>query len=72
MEEEEVLLPIPGDNDGMIEELDENQMGCSLAMALLGETIMNGDERIKNMLKGNLQGVKLPSPYEIQMAASSC
>ena len=40
----------------MIEELDENQLGYSLAMSLLGETTMNGYERIKKMLKVTYKG----------------
>ena len=64
--EDEVLLPVNGDRDGLIQQLNDKQQGYKLAMSLLGETSMNGYDRMRKSMKGFLTGVALPSLYNIK------
>jgi DNA-directed RNA polymerase subunit M/transcription elongation factor TFIIS len=65
---DEVLLPIDGDVDGLIEKLSPEQAGYELAMRMMGETTMNGYERLRRDMEGagGIEGVDLPSAYTIK------
>ena len=65
---DEVLLPVDGDVDGLINELSSKQAGYEFAMMILGETSMNGHGRVKDGIDkaGGLEGLELPSGYKIK------
>ena len=60
--EEEAMVPIDDDNDGLINVLDENKKGHQIAISLLGETGVSGYTRIKKYVDA---AVQLPSYYMI-------
>ena len=50
--EEEAIVPVENDNDGLINELDEKKKEHMLAISLLGITSEKGYNRMKKNLKG--------------------
>lgn len=65
---DEVLEPVIGDTDGLIQELSPKQRGYEFAIKILGETSFNGHERLKKEIEtaGGLEGIDLPTSYIVK------